>query len=43
MPDDDAVLILICSYIKWYSFWNRVMFDWCISFSFCMDIIRNRM
>ena len=43
MPDDDSVLIAKCSYIKWYSFWNGVVFDWCISFSFCMNIIHNRM
>lgn len=34
---DDSLGLKTCSYIKWYSLWNRVVFDWCILLLFCRE------
>jgi hypothetical protein len=34
MPDEESVWIETCSYTKWYSFWNRVVFQLCVLFLF---------
>jgi hypothetical protein len=32
---DDSLGLKTCSYIKLYSLWNKVVFDWCILLLFC--------
>jgi len=34
---DDPLGLKTCSYIKWYSLWNRVVFDWCILLLLCRE------